>query len=323
MRGASEVGRHEPSGHQRLPVCRPVAVRLRRAATLDARAAKGFDRQRLRSRAGVDGRRGRRRLPAAPAARQRLRDGGGPHLGRRGRLRPVAGCVPRRADTCAAVLLVISSSTAAPTTQPRRHPTARRRISTPNSRRRFSPPASRRLVPTTTFWHRWAAATRILTTCWDSHRAASEVMVPLSQRHSACTFAAYRVPILPRVGCWPAAQVDDGGPDPAWNAVSSQGRVGNQRRQSGMSDWGEWRGVVNDPVSFQSPDDDVSEDGSGHQHVLAPNPDGHQPRRCLLWACKACKKKTVTVDRRKAATMRERRRLRKVVISDSACALPE
>jgi len=45
-----------------------------------------------------------------------------------------------------------------------------------------------------------------------------------------------------------------------------------------------------------------------HQHHL----DGHQGRRCLLWACKACKKKNVTVDRRKAATMRERRRLRKV-----------
>ncbi|XP_058802436.1 myogenic factor 5 isoform X2 [Phymastichus coffea] len=37
-----------------------------------------------------------------------------------------------------------------------------------------------------------------------------------------------------------------------------------------------------------------------------------QQRTCLLWACKACKKKTVTVDRRKAATLRERRRLRKV-----------
>ena len=35
-------------------------------------------------------------------------------------------------------------------------------------------------------------------------------------------------------------------------------------------------------------------------------------KRCLLWACKVCKRKTVTVDRRKAATMRERRRLRKV-----------
>ncbi|KAJ6637229.1 Synaptic vesicular amine transporter, partial [Pseudolycoriella hygida] len=33
---------------------------------------------------------------------------------------------------------------------------------------------------------------------------------------------------------------------------------------------------------------------------------------CLTWACKACKKKSVAVDRRKAATLRERRRLRKV-----------
>ncbi|XP_011498954.1 PREDICTED: myogenic-determination protein [Ceratosolen solmsi marchali] len=38
----------------------------------------------------------------------------------------------------------------------------------------------------------------------------------------------------------------------------------------------------------------------------------HGQRACLLWACKACKKKTITVDRRKAATLRERRRLRKV-----------
>lgn len=62
-------------------------------------------------------------------------------------------------------------------------------------------------------------------------------------------------------------------------------------------------------------------------HVLAPNTDGHQPRRCLLWACKACKKKTVTVDRRKAATMRERRRLRKVneafeILKRRTCANP-
>ncbi|GAU98325.1 hypothetical protein RvY_09486 [Ramazzottius varieornatus] len=49
-------------------------------------------------------------------------------------------------------------------------------------------------------------------------------------------------------------------------------------------------------------------------HVLAP-PDmhgSHGQRKCLLWACKACKRKAVTVDRRKAATMRERRRLRRV-----------
>ncbi|VVC98863.1 unnamed protein product [Leptidea sinapis] len=42
------------------------------------------------------------------------------------------------------------------------------------------------------------------------------------------------------------------------------------------------------------------------QHVLGPS------RRCLAWACKACKRKTAAGDRRKAATLRERRRLRKV-----------
>lgn len=52
-------------------------------------------------------------------------------------------------------------------------------------------------------------------------------------------------------------------------------------------------------------------------HVLEPithTINGIQvtKRPCLTWACKACKKKTVTVDRRKAATLRERRRLRKV-----------
>jgi hypothetical protein len=34
--------------------------------------------------------------------------------------------------------------------------------------------------------------------------------------------------------------------------------------------------------------------------------------KCLTWACKVCKKKTSTPDRRKQATIRERRRLRKV-----------
>jgi myogenic factor 5 len=47
-------------------------------------------------------------------------------------------------------------------------------------------------------------------------------------------------------------------------------------------------------------------------HVYAPGTVAAGHRRCLLWACKACKKKTVSVDRRKAATMRERRRLHKV-----------
>ncbi|XP_017764675.1 PREDICTED: transcription factor SUM-1-like [Eufriesea mexicana] len=61
-----------------------------------------------------------------------------------------------------------------------------------------------------------------------------------------------------------------------------------------------------------------SNESESHQHVPHPHAtldtgtSAHGPRRCLLWACKACKKKTVTVDRRKAATLRERRRLRKV-----------
>lgn len=76
--------------------------------------------------------------------------------------------------------------------------------------------------------------------------------------------------------------------------------------------------VVNENSNSSSlcGDDDLdlntSEDGDDHvQHVLAPGFHGPN-RRCLLWACKACKRKTVTIDRRKAATMRERRRLRKV-----------
>lgn len=52
------------------------------------------------------------------------------------------------------------------------------------------------------------------------------------------------------------------------------------------------------------------------QHILEPlthSINGLQTKRpCLTWACKACKKKSVAGDRRKAATLRERRRLRKV-----------
>ena len=56
---------------------------------------------------------------------------------------------------------------------------------------------------------------------------------------------------------------------------------------------------------------------NGHCHVeeLQHQDQGNlgpQPQQCLLWACKACKKRVVRVDRRHAATMRERKRLRKV-----------
>ncbi|KAJ8967779.1 hypothetical protein NQ314_002624 [Rhamnusium bicolor] len=58
-----------------------------------------------------------------------------------------------------------------------------------------------------------------------------------------------------------------------------------------------------------------SEDEKEATHILEPPHTGcsiNGPRKCLAWACKACKKKTVAIDRRKAATLRERRRLRKV-----------
>ena len=47
------------------------------------------------------------------------------------------------------------------------------------------------------------------------------------------------------------------------------------------------------------------------EHFRVPGAD-HQPGHCLQWACKACKRKPTTMDRRRAATMRERRRLKKV-----------
>ncbi|XP_029452974.1 myogenic factor 5 [Rhinatrema bivittatum] len=58
-------------------------------------------------------------------------------------------------------------------------------------------------------------------------------------------------------------------------------------------------------------DDDEEEEEEEEQHVRAPS-GHHQAGRCLLWACKACKRKSSTMDRRKAATLRERRRLKKV-----------
>lgn len=68
---------------------------------------------------------------------------------------------------------------------------------------------------------------------------------------------------------------------------------------------------INDTHETNEANESESIEHVPHPHVLdAGSP--HGPRRCLLWACKACKKKTVTVDRRKAATLRERRRLRKV-----------
>ena len=66
-----------------------------------------------------------------------------------------------------------------------------------------------------------------------------------------------------------------------------------------------------------------------HQHVLAPGGLENRPeRQCLLWACKACKKKTSIYDKRRAATDRERRRLCKVnsafeILKRRTCTSPE
>ncbi|XP_042198190.1 myogenin [Callorhinchus milii] len=45
-------------------------------------------------------------------------------------------------------------------------------------------------------------------------------------------------------------------------------------------------------------------------HPHPPHP--HPPGQCLLWACGTCKRKAVSGDRRRAATLREKRRLKKV-----------
>ncbi|XP_034982812.1 myogenic factor 5 [Zootoca vivipara] len=63
--------------------------------------------------------------------------------------------------------------------------------------------------------------------------------------------------------------------------------------------------------SFGAHPADLPGGSDGEEHVRAPT-GHHQAGHCLLWACKACKKKSSTVDRRKAATLRERRRLKKV-----------
>uniref|UniRef100_A0A3Q3K2Z4 Myogenic factor n=1 Tax=Monopterus albus TaxID=43700 RepID=A0A3Q3K2Z4_MONAL len=62
-------------------------------------------------------------------------------------------------------------------------------------------------------------------------------------------------------------------------------------------------------VGLLKPDDSSS--STDDEHVRAPS-GHHQAGRCLLWSCKACKRKTTNADRRKAATLRERRRLSKV-----------
>ncbi|KAM6895278.1 myogenic factor 6 [Xenentodon cancila] len=54
-------------------------------------------------------------------------------------------------------------------------------------------------------------------------------------------------------------------------------------------------------------------ESSGDEHVFAPpGLQAHCEGQCLMWACKICKRKSAPTDRRKAATLRERRRLKKI-----------
>ncbi|XP_064628989.1 myogenic factor 5-like [Lineus longissimus] len=64
-------------------------------------------------------------------------------------------------------------------------------------------------------------------------------------------------------------------------------------------------------VTSVTSDECISKDSDEHTHVVIPGPNG-ATRSCLMWACKACKKKASPTDRRRAATMRERRRLEKI-----------
>ncbi|XP_034019524.1 myogenic factor 6 [Thalassophryne amazonica] len=55
------------------------------------------------------------------------------------------------------------------------------------------------------------------------------------------------------------------------------------------------------------------ESSGGEEHVFAPpGLREHCEGQCLMWACKICKRKSAPTDRRKAATLRERRRLKKI-----------
>ncbi|KAM3859106.1 myogenic factor 6 [Diretmus argenteus] len=68
------------------------------------------------------------------------------------------------------------------------------------------------------------------------------------------------------------------------------------------------------PGQEHAPSETGGEESSGEEaHVLAPPClQAHCEGQCLIWACKTCKRKSAPTDRRKAATLRERRRLKKI-----------
>uniref|UniRef100_A0A8C5BY80 Myogenic factor 6 n=1 Tax=Gadus morhua TaxID=8049 RepID=A0A8C5BY80_GADMO len=63
------------------------------------------------------------------------------------------------------------------------------------------------------------------------------------------------------------------------------------------------------------PSEDGGAESSGGDEAHVRAPPGLRPHcegQCLVWACKTCKRKSAPSDRRKAATLRERRRLKKI-----------
>ncbi|XP_069801505.1 myogenin isoform X2 [Dendropsophus ebraccatus] len=76
--------------------------------------------------------------------------------------------------------------------------------------------------------------------------------------------------------------------------------------QSGFQERGSI-GLCTEGVLLQ--DSGIEEKVSPHSTISQQE---HCPGQCLPWACKMCKRKTVSLDRRRAATLREKRRLKKV-----------
>uniref|UniRef100_A0A8C4ZLE9 Myogenic factor 6 n=1 Tax=Gadus morhua TaxID=8049 RepID=A0A8C4ZLE9_GADMO len=70
-----------------------------------------------------------------------------------------------------------------------------------------------------------------------------------------------------------------------------------------------------DPLPPPDEEEDGGAESSGGDEAHVRAPPGLRPHcegQCLVWACKTCKRKSAPSDRRKAATLRERRRLKKI-----------
>ncbi|EGW02150.1 myogenin [Cricetulus griseus] len=67
-----------------------------------------------------------------------------------------------------------------------------------------------------------------------------------------------------------------------------------------------------EPPGYERTELSLSPEARGPLEEKGLGTPEHCPGQCLPWACKVCKRKSVSVDRRRAATLREKRRLKKV-----------